>query len=223
MGPNAGTDSAKGHREADWARARAILDGDEKAFEGLVREHQSSLRRLVRPYLGEASADEIVQDTWAAFLEGLERYEGRSSLKTWLCGICLNLARARSRRERRQVPFSALEESDGPEGAVLVLDQLHPEGHHWAGFWRAYPGAWPVQPDAALFKAELLAKVEEGLDVLPLAQREVFLLRDVEGLSGEETCNVLGVTDTHQRVLLHRARARIRAALQKYFDEAGAR
>src|SRR6185369_10045078 len=146
-------------------------------------------------------AEEVVQETWLVALEKLAEFEGRSALKTWLCGILLNTARARARKERRRVLFEGSDEDQGAEPAVPA-DRFSPPGHRWDGHWQAPPRAWSESPEAALVTAETLGFIDTCLAKLPDAQRAVILLRDLEELSAEEACNALGITDTHQRVLL---------------------
>jgi RNA polymerase sigma-70 factor (ECF subfamily) len=206
-------------RGDDAALAGEIAAGNEQAFIDLVARHHGPFTRLALLWVGSPSiAEEVVQETWAIALEKLGEFAGRSTLKTWLCGILLNTARARARKERRTVSVPSFEVDDAPEAAVPA-ERFSPPGHRWDGHWQAPPRAWPETPESALLSAETLGVVETCLGKLPEAQRAVLLLRDVEGLSGEEACNALGVTDTHQRVLLHRARSRMRALLEHHYDE----
>jgi RNA polymerase sigma-70 factor (ECF subfamily) len=206
-------------RGDDVALANEIRKGDEQAFVDLVARHQGAFTRLALLWVGTpAVAEEVVQETWVIALEKLARFEGRSSLKTWLCGILLNTARARARKERRLVPLPGFEPDEAPEPAVPA-ERFSPPGHRWDGHWQAPPRAWPETPESALLSAETLGVVETCLAKLPEAQRAVLILRDVEGLTGEEACNALSITDTHQRVLLHRARSRMRALLEHHYDE----
>jgi RNA polymerase sigma-70 factor (ECF subfamily) len=206
----------------DRATLEALRRGDEVVFTALVTQHQALLERLARPWVGSAAAAaEVAQEVWLAALQSLDRFEGRSSLRTWLCGIAVNVARAHGRAERRLVPLGALaaEEADGAAPAVAP-DRFFPEGHEWAGHWTAMPAPFP-SPERALERRELRALLESAIAALPPVQQQVLVLCDIEGLTGEEACHILGVSDTHQRVLLHRARARLRAALEQHVAETG--
>ena len=206
--------SAQDARVVDALRRR-----DEAAFERLLREHHAALLRVARIYVPSAAvAEEVVQETWLAVLNGIDRFEGRSSLKTWLFRILTNIAKTRAQREGRTLPFSALQRPDAvPEPAVepeRFLDAEHPR---WPGHWASKPTAWPEE---RLLDAETRATIERAIEALPPAQRAAISLRDVEGWSSEEVCNALGVSETNQRVLLHRARSKVRRALEEYLSEA---
>jgi RNA polymerase sigma-70 factor (ECF subfamily) len=156
-------------------------------------------------------AEEVVQETWMAVLEGLDGFEGRASFKTWLYRILANRARTRAVREGRSVPFSALAETEGDEHAV------DPERFDAAGMWRDPPGGWTDEtPERLALEAETRGVMEAAVAALPPAQRAVLVLRDEDGLETEEICNLLGLTVTNQRVLLHRARTRVRKALEEH-------
>ncbi len=159
-----------------------------------------------------AVAEEVVQETWLAVLTGVDRFEGRSSLKTWLFRILANKAKTRGQREARIVPFSALA-VDGDEDQTAVPVERFARGGAWATPPRGVP-------EERLLAAETRARIAEAIAALPQNQRAVITLRDVEGLPAEEACNVLGLSETNQRVLLHRARAKVRAALERYLEEA---
>jgi RNA polymerase sigma-70 factor, ECF subfamily len=199
----------------------ALKRRDEAAFVGLVRRYQGPLLRLALVYArSRAVAEEIVQDTWLGVLQGIERFERRSSFKTWLFRILVNRARTRGEREGRTVPFSALGDAalEPAEPAVAperFLDPGHPE---WPLHWAVPPRSWGASPEERLLTRETLDLVEQAIAALPPAWREVITLRDVEGLTAEEVCNVLGISETNQRVLLHRARGRVRGALERHLD-----
>jgi RNA polymerase sigma-70 factor (ECF subfamily) len=198
----------------------ALKRRDEAAFVALVNRYQAPLFRLALVYAGtKAVAEEIVQDTWLGVLKGIERFEARSSFRTWLFRILVNRARTRAEREGRTVPFSALgdvEERDEPAvPASRFIDASHSE---WPFHWAVPPTSWGGSPEARLLSRETLALVEGAIAALPPAQRAVITLRDVDGATSEETCNVLGISETNQRVLLHRARSRVRAALERHLD-----
>jgi RNA polymerase sigma-70 factor (ECF subfamily) len=197
----------------------ALRAGDEDAFAQLVREYQPSLVRVARIYVPTpAAAEEVAQETWLGVLKGLDRFEGRSSLRTWIFRILTNIAKTRGQRERRTVPFSALERPDAvPEAAVDADRFLPPDHERWPGHWASRPEPWPEE---RLLAAETRAVVERAIDELPPAQRAVISLRDIEGWSSEEARNALGISETNQRVLLHRARSKVRQALEDYLTEA---
>jgi RNA polymerase sigma-70 factor (ECF subfamily) len=198
----------------------ALRRGDEAAFARLLREHQTSLERVARIYVSSAAvAEEVVQETWLAVLNGIDRFEGRSSLKTWIFRILTNIAKTRAQREGRTLPFSALQRPDAvPEPAVEPDRFLDPEHPRWPGHWASKPIGWPEE---RLLEAETRETIERAIEALPPAQRAAISLRDVEGWSSEEVCNALGVSETNQRVLLHRARSKVRRALEEYLSEAG--
>ena len=206
---------------ADEQLVAALRDGDEGAFIALVGRYGPLMLRVASTYVRTpAVAEEVVQETWLAVLEGIGRFEGRSSLKTWLFRILANRAKTRGEREARCVPFSCAgtrgEDEDGPAvDADRFLGADHPR---WPGHWSAAPGDWATVPDVRLLSQETLAHVRDAITGLPERQQEVIVLRDVEGWSAEEVCNALGVSEVNQRVLLHRARSKVRAALERYLD-----
>ncbi len=198
----------------------ALRAGDEAAFAQLVREYQPSLVRVARIYVStQAAAEEVAAETWLAVLNGLDRFEGRSSLRTWIFRILTNIAKTRAQRDGRTLPFSALRDPGRvPESAVDADRFLDPEHPRWPGHWAVRPEPWP---EDALVAAETQAVVAEAIEALPPAQRAVISLRDVEGWSSEEVRNALELSETNQRVLLHRARSKVRRALESYLGEDG--
>ena len=197
----------------------ALRAGDEDAFRELVREYQPSLVRVARIYVStQAAAEEVAAETWLAVLNGLDRFEGRSSLRTWIFRILTNIAKTRAVREGRTLPFSALDPGRVPEAAVDPDRFLDPEHPRWPGHWAVKPGPWP---EDALLAAETRERIAEAIEALPATQRAVISLRDIEGWSSEEVRNALDLSETNQRVLLHRARSKVRAALEDYLNEAG--
>jgi RNA polymerase sigma-70 factor, ECF subfamily len=193
----------------------ALRAGDETAFMALVRRHHAPMVRVAQIYVGNRSiAEEVAQEAWLALLNGLDRFEGRSSLKTWLFRIVTNQAKTRAVREGRTIPLSALRIPENvPEPAVEPARFRAPEDGRWPGHWAVQPHEWP---DAQLLTAETIGVIEAAIEALPPAQRAVVTLRDVEGWSAEEVCNALELTETNQRVLLHRARSKVRKALEEH-------
>lgn len=200
---------------------RMLKSGDEKAFSALVSRSQGALLGLARKHLGDAgAAEEVVQETWIGFLGSLDRFEGRCSLKTWLVQILMNKAKTRAHRDRRVVPFSSLvaDETSAREVAVDPSRfQLH-DGPQ-PGHWTEPPPSWATDPEKLTEEKETLQIVREAIDALPSAQGTVMLLRDVHGQSAEEICNVLEISETNQRVLLHRARTKVRRALAARYGD----
>jgi RNA polymerase sigma-70 factor, ECF subfamily len=184
---------------------------DEEAFRGLVRRHHGAMVRLARTFVQSgATAEEVVQETWMAVLQGLDRFEGRSSLKTWIFSILANRARTRAVRDSRMVLFSEIGEEELGEPAV------DPSRFLPSGSWSEPPQPWDLaSPEDRFASAQLLEHARNAIDGLPGGQRAVVLLRDVEGCTAEEACNILGLTETNQRVLLHRGRSRVRKALEE--------
>jgi RNA polymerase sigma-70 factor (ECF subfamily) len=162
-------------------------------------------------------AEEVVQEAWVGVLRGLDRFEGRSSFKTWLFRIVTNLAKTRAVREGRTIPFSALRTPGSVPEAAVEPERFRPlDDPHWPGHWASRPSEWP---EARLLENESVARIQQAIDALPDSQRAVITLRDVEGWSAEEVCNALELSETNQRVLLHRARSKVRHALERYLDE----
>ena len=200
----------------------ALRRGDEAAFVQLIDMYHASLLRLARSYVSDrAVAEEVVQETWLGVIRGIDRFEGRSSLKTWIYRILTNTAKKRGVRERRTVPFSALLSGDDGDDGVVDADRFLAEGNLWAGHWASPPSSWGSAPEERLLAGEARELIEATIATLPDSQRQVITLRDVDGWSSEEVCNVLDLTEVNQRVLLHRARAKVRQALEEYFDESG--
>jgi RNA polymerase sigma-70 factor, ECF subfamily len=204
----------------DVQTVHALRAGDESVFAALVRQYHSSLLRVAQIYVtSPAVAEEVVQETWIGVLTGIDRFEERSSLKTWIFRILTNIAKTRAHREGRTLPLSALQRPDGvPEPAVESRRFRDPEDAAWPGHWASPPQRWNI-PEESLLNMEVRAAIAEAIERLPGPQRAVISLRDVEGWSAGDVCNALGVTDTNQRVLLHRARSKVRRALEEYLAE----
>src|SRR5262245_57986767 len=172
---------------------------------------------VARSYVrSRAVADEVVQEAWLGVLRGLDRFEGRSLLRTWVLQIVANVARTRAVREARSIPMSAFE-AEGDEPSVEPERFLGPDDPY-PGHWKSYPSDWRTLPEQQLLSKETLEVVSRAIEALPEAQRLVITMRDVTGCSAEEVCEALGVSEGNQRVLLHRARSRVRAELERHFD-----
>jgi RNA polymerase sigma-70 factor, ECF subfamily len=194
--------------------------GDELAFRDLVARHDRPMRRVARTFVSsDAVADEVVQETWLAIIKGLDRFEGRSSLKSWMFRILVNRARTRGAREHRTTPFSALEAVEGQDGPTVDPDRFLGPDHPAAGYWRLTPTRFFELPEDRLLAEETAQLVAGAIGRLPGRQQDVIRLRDVEGWESEEVCLSLGISAANQRVLLHRARAAVRAELEEYLAE----
>ncbi len=201
-----------------------LRSGDEAAFASLVDRHHNSLLRMAMAHVSDRSvAEEVVQDTWIGVLEGLDRFQGRSSLKTWIFSILFHKAKTRGVRESRHVSFSPLGASADEFEAPAVDPSRFRTSGHWAGYWASYPQPWDENtPEKLLLSKESCTFLEKAIQALPPNLRQIIILRDVEGLSSGETCKILGISETNQHVRLHRARSRVRRALEQYM-EGGAR
>lgn len=190
----------------------ALQRGDESAFRDVVAFHHAGLRRVARLHVPDTIVDDVVQETWIAVVRGIDRFEARSSLKTWIYRILLNQARKRGPRERRTVPFSP-----GDPDSIVPLERLvHPDlGPH---YWPDVPPSWEFDPEDRAVAAELRQLIADVIETLPGSQREVITLRDVEGWDSDEVCETLMISASNQRVLLHRARTAVRRQLEGYFD-----
>ena len=201
----------------DMRVLEALKRKDEAAFMELVEGYRPAMLQVALSYTSSrAIAEEMLQETWLAVVQGLDRFEGRSSLRTWIFGILMNVARRRGERESRSVSLSLLEGPDEDQPAVSP-SSFHAAGDPHPGGWKHFPMSWVGIPDAELLSKEAVDQVRTAIEALPATQRQVIALRDVNGMSSDECCNVLGISDTNQRVLLHRARSKVRAALESYF------
>jgi RNA polymerase sigma-70 factor (ECF subfamily) len=191
----------------------ALRRGDESVFGDLVDAYSPGLMRMALMYVRDrAVAEEVVQDTWIAVLRGIERFEGRSSLKTWIYRILMNTAKTRGQRESRSVPFSAAAGRDEP---AVDPDRFLDAEHQHAGGWMLGPSEWQT-PEEELLQGETREQILRAIDDLPEQQRAVITLRDVEGFPPDEVSELMGISDGNQRVLLHRARAKVRTAIEAY-------
>jgi RNA polymerase sigma-70 factor, ECF subfamily len=200
------------------ARLRA---GDEAAFGELVDRYGATMLRVARMYVRDrATAEEIVQETWLAVLDGIDRFEGRSSFKTWLFRILTNRAKTRATRDRRTVPVSSLAGAGASPGEPVVDPDrfIDAAAERTPGAWATPPATWSTLPEERLLAQETLARVAAAIEALPETQREVIRLRDVDGWSAAEVAGALGISDGNQRVLLHRARSKVRGALEDYLE-----
>lgn len=196
----------------------ALCRADESAFATLVDRHSPAMVRVAMAYVPtRAAAEEAVQETWIAVMRGIHRFEGRSSLKTWIFRILTNVALRSGARERRSMPFSALAEAEDTGEPSVDPDRFLPADHElFPGHWVIMPARWPT-PEEGLLAGETREVIAAAIAELPVAQRTVIALRDVEGWSSEEVCEALQISAGNQRILLHRARSRIRNAIERYF------
>ena len=201
--------------EADLvARLRA---GDEAAFERLVTELYGTMLTVARTYVKDrAVAEEVVQEAWLGVIRGLDGFEGRASLKTWILSILVNQAKTRGTREARSVPFASLvREDDAP---AVEPERFRGPNEPYTGGWRSFPADWSATAGTIVEDRETIRVAMRAIAELPLTQQTVIRMRDVEGYSAEEVCATLDVSEANQRVLLHRARSRVRSALERHLD-----
>ena len=210
--------SSPGADQIDERLAARLRAGDERAFAALVDRHSHALLRVAMAYVpSRAVAEEVVQETWIAVMRGIGAFEGRSSLKTWIFRILTNVAMRGGSRERRSVPFAALAAAEDTGEPSVEPDRFLPADHElFPGHWVLMPARWP-SPEEGLLAGETRAVIAAAVDELPAAQRTVIALRDIEGWSSQEVCAALEISAGNQRILLHRARTRVRAALEDYF------
>ena len=206
---------ASGRPSEESLLVEALRSGDESAFAQAVDRFTPAMLRLARVYgLGADAAEDVVQETWLRVLRSLSQFEGRSSFRTWLFAILGNCARGRSDAERRSVSVSSFE-SEGDHS--VDESRFFPAQHsRWAGMWSTLVDSWETIPDERLLAGEARDRFRQAIDALPARYATVFVLRDVEGWSSDEVCVLLDLSPENQRVLLHRARTRLRAALEEY-------
>ncbi len=196
----------------------ALRARDESGVRQLVDEHTPALLRVARGYVPSREiAEEVVQETWIALVKGIDKFEGRSSLRTWLFAVLINIAKARGIRERR---------SDDAEiaaftGGTVESSRFRPPGDRWAGHWKSgeQPAPFPETPEGSVLGRELADVARAELDKLPQRQRQVVTMRDMLGFDSNEVCELLEISAANQRVLLHRGRAAVRQALEAYLAE----
>jgi len=201
-------------KDADSALIEALRAGDERAFRSVFDRFDPTLQRVARGYArSDAVAEEIVQEAWLGVIRGIGRFEGRSSLKTWIFRILINVALTRAGREARTIPFSAAAPSSD-DGSAIDPDRFFaPDHDRWPGHWRLGPAPWGIPEERTLAK-ELREEILAAIEALNDSQREVITLRDIGGWDAKEDCNALGISEVNQRVLLHRARTKVRAAVE---------
>jgi RNA polymerase sigma-70 factor (ECF subfamily) len=203
----------------DTAVIAALRDGDEAAFARLVDQHTPAMLRVARGYVPSLDiAEEVVQETWIALIKGIDKFEGRSSLRTWLFAVMINIAKARGIKERR----GADAEIAAFTGGTVDPARFRTADDPWPGHWNQHeePSPFPDTPEGSVLGAELVETARRELDKLPERQREVVTLRDMLGFDSDEVCDLLHISAANQRVLLHRGRAAIRQALEDYLRDA---
>ena len=194
---------------------QALRAGDQDAFRALVESHYATMKRLARSYVHcDVRAEEVVQETWLAVVRGIASFEERSALSTWIYSILVNKARRYATRESRTLPFSSIGRLDQSDPAVDP-DRFQGDEDEWPGHWATPPRPWQ-KPDRRLLSLEMRSRLRDALEGLPERQRAVVALRDVEGMSAEEVCELMELSPENQRVLLHRGRARLRERLEPY-------
>jgi RNA polymerase sigma-70 factor, ECF subfamily len=201
----------------------ALQAGNELAFAELVDAISPLLLRVAMAHLpNRPLAEDVVQETWLAVIQGIGGFEGRSTVKTWVVSILLNKARTRAEREGRSVPFSELTGAEDEDGPVVSPERfLAPNHPEWPGHWTAPPDPWEQNPEHRLLARETLAQVMVAIESLPAQQRMVMVMRDVNGFPADEVQGLLGLSSGNQRVLLHRARSRVRTQLEAHFHVDG--
>lgn len=219
MDHTSGQGTGSTQRDDERGLIISLQHGDEAAFRLIVERYHPMLLRLAQMYVHDRSiAEEVTQDAWLGMLTGLGRFAGHSSLRTWLFGILINCARASWRRESRSIPFSTFAPPDIEQPASVPSERFHPPEHAWAGHWATPPEEWPEEH---LLAIETRQQLEEAVQHLPPHQRIVITLRDIEGWTSAEVCEALHLSASNQRVLLHRARSRLREEIDSVIHATG--
>jgi RNA polymerase sigma-70 factor (ECF subfamily) len=208
--------SAGGRVTEDAHVVAALRAGDARTFRELYERHYAAMKRVARSYVdSEPIAEEIVQETWLGILRGIERFESRSALGTWMFSILINQAKSHGAKERRTLPLSSVGAEDEP---VVNADRFQKDDEAWPGHWATPPRPWQ-KPERRLLSLETRSRLKDALARLPERQRLIVALRDIDGLSADEVCELLDVSQQNQRVLLHRGRSSLRAALAEYLED----
>jgi RNA polymerase sigma-70 factor, ECF subfamily len=205
--------------QEEGALVARLKQGDDGEFDKLVKRHHNALIRMAMGYVADREvAEEVVQDTWMAVIEGLDRFEGRSSLRTWIFGIMIHKAKDRGVREKRHTTFSDFETFDDDREEPVDPSRFHPSGE-WAGHWAVPPQPWDEQtPEKLLASQQAVNAMHRAIDALPSTLKAVLILRDVEGVEAKQVCEILKITETNLYVRLHRARERVRQAVETYLE-----
>jgi RNA polymerase sigma-70 factor (ECF subfamily) len=209
------TTTSPGLGKGEAALLERLKRGDEGAFDELVNQHHSALIRMAMGYVADREvAEEVVQDTWMAVIESLNRFEGRSSLRTWICGILIHKAKDRGVREKRHTTFSAFESYEDDNEEAVDPSRFQQSGE-LAGHWAFPPQPWDDRtPEKLLVSQQAVNAMQRAIEALPSTLKEVLILRDVEGVDAKDVCEMLKITETNLYVRLHRARERVRAAVE---------
>ncbi len=203
--------------DEDTALVARLRDGDADAFEELVDKYHAAIVRFARLYVGtQELAEDVAQETWMGVLRGLDRFEGRSSLKTWIFRIAANRAQTKGKRESRTIPFAALASSEAGQDEAVEVDRFLPAESERPGFWSTLPVDFDNQPEGRLLSEETFDVIRKAIDTLPPMQATVITLRDLQQWSSQEVREALDITEANQRVLLHRARTKVRRVLEEY-------
>ena len=213
------TATSSGLTKAEDTLLARLRRGDEGAFDELVNQHHSALIRMAMGYVADREvAEEVVQDTWMAVIKSLNRFEGRSSLRTWVCGILIHKAKDRGVREKRHTTFSAFESYDDDNEEAVDPSRFQQTGE-WAGHWAFPPQPWDDQtPEKLLASQQAVNAMQRAIEALPATLKDVLILRDVEGVEAKEVCELLKITEPNLYVRLHRARERVRHAVEAYLE-----
>ena len=206
-------------RQEEQLLIARLRNGDAGAFDELVHKHHGALIRMALGHVADREvAEEVVQDTWIAVIEGLARFEGRSSLRTWICGILIHKAKDRGVREKRHTTFTDFESKDDEQDEAVDPSRFQQSGE-WAGHWAFPPQPWDDQtPEKLLASQQAVNAMNQAIDSLPQTLKDALIIRDIEGIDVKEACELLKITDTNLYVRLHRARERVRRAVEVYLE-----